>query len=154
MTSVIFSDSNIPSNRMKEEGMPDPKKQFPVPQSILVIDDDENIRLLLRAILEPEGYQVVEAPDGDKGVKAYQKNPTDLVITDLIMPGKEGIETIRDLRREFPNVKIIAVSGGGRIGPDSYLKMAKGVGALCTLSKPIDRSGLLNAVKEVMEMHL
>jgi len=139
---------------MKEEGMPDPKKQFPVPQSILVIDDDENIRLLLRAILEPEGYQVVEAPDGDKGVKAYQKNPTDLVITDLIMPGKEGIETIRDLRREFPNVKIIAVSGGGRIGPDSYLKMAKGVGALCTLSKPIDRSGLLNAVKEVMEMHL
>ncbi|HKI48383.1 MAG TPA: response regulator [Desulfobacteria bacterium] len=134
--------------------MPDPKKQFPVPQSILVIDDDENIRLLLRAILEPEGYQVVEAPDGDKGVKAYQKNPTDLVITDLIMPGKEGIETIRDLRREFPNVKIIAVSGGGRIGPDSYLKMAKGVGALCTLSKPIDRSGLLNAVKEVMEMHL
>lgn len=134
--------------------MPDPKEQFPVPQSILVIDDDENIRRLLRAILEPEGYQVLEAPDGDKGIKEYQNNPTDLVITDLIMPGKEGIETIRDLRREFPNVKIIAVSGGGRIGPDSYLKMAKGVGALCTLSKPIDRSGLLNAVKEVMEMHL
>jgi len=134
--------------------MPKAKKEFPVPQSILVIDDDENIRLLLRAILEPEGYRVLEASDGDKGVKEYQKNPTDLVITDLIMPGKEGIETIRDLRREFPNVKIIAVSGGGRIGPDSYLKMAKGVGALCTLSKPIDRSGLLDAVKEVMEMRL
>jgi CheY-like chemotaxis protein len=139
---------------MKEEDMPDPKKQPPVPQSILVIDDDENIRLLLRAILEPEGYRVLEASDGDKGVKEYQKNPADLVITDLIMPGKEGIETIRDLRREFPDVKIIAVSGGGRIGPDSYLKMAKGVGALCTLSKPIDRSGLLDAVKEVMEMRL
>jgi len=139
---------------MKEEDMPKAKKEFPVPQSILVIDDDENIRLLLRAILEPEGYRVLEASDGDKGVKEYQKNPTDLVITDLIMPGKEGIETIRDLRREFPNVKIIAVSGGGRIGPDSYLKMAKGVGALCTLSKPIDRSGLLDAVKEVMEMRL
>ena len=134
--------------------MPNTKKQFPVPQSILVIDDDENIRLLLRAILEPEGYQILEASDGDKGLKQYQKSPTDLVITDLIMPGKEGIETIRDLRREFPNVKIIAVSGGGRIGPDSYLKMAKGVGALRTLSKPIDRMGLLNAVEEVMEMRL
>ncbi len=134
--------------------MPNTKKQFPVPQSILVIDDDENIRLLLRAILEPEGYHILEASDGDKGLKQYQKSPTDLVITDLIMPGKEGIETIRDLRREFPNVKIIAVSGGGRIGPDSYLKMAKGVGALRTLSKPIDRMGLLNAVEEVMEMRL
>lgn len=134
--------------------MTNPKKQPPVSQSILVIDDDENIRRLLRAILEPEGYQVLEASDGNQGVKEYQRSPTDLVITDLIMPGKEGIETIRDLRREFPNVKIIAVSGGGRIGPDSYLKMAKGVGALCTLSKPIDRSGLLDAVKEVMEMRL
>ena len=68
------------------------------------------------------------------------------------MPGKEGIETIRDLRREFPRVKIIAVSGGGRIGPDSYLKMAKGVGALRTLSKPFDRMTLLKAVEEVIEM--
>jgi len=132
--------------------MPDLKKQSSVPQSILVIDDDESIRLLLRAILEREGYRVLEASDGDKGFKEFKKNPTDLVITDLIMPGKEGIETIRDLRREFPNIKIIAVSGGGRIGPDSYLKMAKGVGALRTLCKPLDRLGLLQAVKEVMEM--
>jgi DNA-binding response OmpR family regulator len=139
---------------MKEEDMTDPKEQSTVPQSILVIDDDENIRMLLRAILEREGYQVLEAPDGNKGVQEFKKHPTDLVITDLIMPGKEGIETIRDLRREFPNVKIIAVSGGGRIGPDSYLKMAKGIGALRTLSKPFDRLGLLHVVKEVMEMNL
>jgi CheY-like chemotaxis protein len=132
--------------------MENPKKQPADPQRILVIDDDENIRLLLRAILEREGYQVLEASDGDKGLKEYKKNPTDLVITDLIMPGKEGIETIRDLRREFPGIKIIAVSGGGRIGPESYLKMAKGVGALRTLSKPLDRLGLLQAVEEVMEM--
>ena len=134
--------------------MPDSKEQSSAPKSILVIDDDKNIRLLLRAVLEREGYQVLEAPDGDKGVSEFKKSPTDLVITDLIMPGKEGIETIRDLRREFPNVKIIAVSGGGRIGPDCYLKMAKGVGALRTLSKPIDRMGLLQAVQEVMEMRL
>ena len=132
--------------------MSDHINQTSVQPSILVIDDDETIRVLLRAILERDGYQVVDAPDGGEGLKQYRENPTDLVITDLIMPGKEGIETIRDLRREFPHVKIIAVSGGGRIGPDSYLKMAKGVGALRTLSKPFDRMTLLKAVEEVIEM--
>ena len=125
---------------------------MPDQQSILVIDDDETIRELLRAILEREGYRVLEAPDGGEGLKQFTETPTDLVITDLIMPGKEGIETIRDLRRKFPDVKIIAVSGGGRIGPDSYLKMAKGVGALRTLSKPFDRTVLLETVEEVIEM--
>jgi CheY-like chemotaxis protein len=139
---------------MGERGMSDHKKQTPDQQSILVIDDDETIRELLRAILEREGYRVLDAPDGDKGLKQFTETPTDLVITDLIMPGKEGIETIRDLRRKFPDVKIIAVSGGGRIGPDSYLKMAKGVGALRTLSKPFDRTVLLKAVEEVIEMDI
>ena len=132
--------------------MSDHLEKKPVQPSILVIDDDETIRLLLRAILEREGYRVEDASDGDVGIKQYRKNPTDLVITDLIMPNKEGIETIRDLRREFPNVKIIAVSGGGRIGPDSYLKMARGVGALRTLNKPINRRTLLKTIGEVMEM--
>ena len=132
--------------------MSDHQKKEPVPPSILVIDDDETTRHVLRAILEREGYTVLDAPDGDKGIRQYQENPTDLVITDIIMPGKEGIETIRDLRREFPNVKIIAVSGGGRIGPVSYLKMAKGLGALRTLNKPIDRTALLKTVEEVLKM--
>jgi CheY-like chemotaxis protein len=132
--------------------MSDQEKQTSDQPSILVIDDDETIRVLLRKILEREGYRVVDAPDGNKGIKRYQESPTDLVITDLIMPVKEGIETIHDLRQEFPHVKIIAVSGGGRIGPESYLKMAKGVGALYTLSKPFDRMVLLKAVKEVMKM--
>ena len=137
---------------MRERDMSDHKKQTPEQQSILVIDDDETIRELLRAILEREGYRVLEAPDGGEGLKQFTETPTDLVITDLIMPGKEGIETIRDLRRKFPDVKIIAVSGGGRIGPDSYLKMAKGVGALRTLSKPFDRTVLLKAVEEVIDL--
>lgn len=132
--------------------MPDHNKESAVQPSILVIDDDQTIRVLLRTILEREGYRVVDALDGNKGIKRYKERPTDLVITDLIMPGKEGIETIRDLRRGFPHVKIIAVSGGGRIGPESYLKMAKGVGALRTLSKPFDRTELIKTVKEVMEM--
>ena len=134
--------------------MPDQKKQAPVQQSILVIDDDESIRVLLRTILEREGYRVVDAHEGHEGLKQFRENPTDLVITDLIMPGKEGIETIRELRQKFPGVKIIAVSGGGRIGPSSYLKMAKGVGALRTLSKPFDKTVLLEVVKEVIEMDI
>ncbi len=123
-------------------------------KSILVIDDDEAIRVLLRAVLEPEGYRVIEASDGNQGIEAFMKTPTDLVITDLIMPGKEGIETIREFRRKFPDIKIIAVSGGGRIGPDSYLKMAKGVGALRTLKKPFDRMELIDAVAEVIAMDI
>ena len=134
--------------------MSDQNKQTSDQLSVLVIDDDETIRVLLRTILERAGYRVVDAPDGNKGIRRYQESPTDLVITDLIMPGKEGIETIRELRKKFPHVKIIAVSGGGRIGPDSYLKMAKGVGALRTLSKPFDRLALLKAVEEVLEMDL
>jgi CheY-like chemotaxis protein len=132
--------------------MPDHKKQTLNQQSILVIDDDEPIRVLLRAMLEREGYRVLDASDGNEGIKQYTETPTDLVITDLIMPEKEGIETIRDLRRKFPDVKIIAISGGGRIGPDTYLKMAKVVGAFRALTKPIDRKILLKAVKEVIEM--
>lgn len=134
--------------------MSDQKIQSSGQLSILVIDDDETIRVLLRTILERAGYRVVDAPDGNKGIRRYQESPTDLVITDLIMPGKEGIETIRELRKKFPHVKIIAVSGGGRIGPESYLKMAKGVGALRTLRKPFDRMTLLKTVEEVMEMDI
>lgn len=134
--------------------MPDQSNQTSVQHSILVIDDDETIRVLLRTILERAGYRVVDSPDGNKGIRRYQESPTDLVITDLIMPGKEGIETIRELRKKFPHVKIIAVSGGGRIGPESYLKMAKGVGALRTLRKPFDRMALLKTVEEVMEMDI
>ena len=136
---------------METEEMPE-VNQPPGRKTILVIDDDESIRLLLRTVLELEGYLVREASNGVRGQQEYGENPTDVVITDLIMPGKEGIETIRDLRREFPDVKIIAVSGGGRIGPESYLKMAKGLGALRTLRKPFDRQSLLDAVAEVIEM--
>ena len=89
---------------------------------ILIIDDDDQIRRVLRKTLERDGYDVADAPNGKEGIRLYRENPADLVITDIIMPEKEGIETIRELRRDFPEVKIIAISGGGRIGPDSYFK--------------------------------
>lgn len=91
---------------------------------ILIIDDDDQIREMLRQMLERAGYEVTDAPNGKVAMKLYREQPADLIITDLIMPGKEGIETIIELRRDFPEVKIIAISGGGRIAPRDYLAMA------------------------------
>ena len=80
---------------------------------ILIIDDDILICQLLRRILEQLGHRVTDAQDGRKGLNAFQADPADLVITDLIMPGMEGIETIMEMKRRFPGTKIIAMSGGG-----------------------------------------
>ena len=118
---------------------------------ILIIDDDIQFRSMLRQVLEREGYKVVDASDGKRGMRLFRQEQPDLVITDLIMPEKEGIETIIDLRRDFPEVKIIAVSGGGRIGPENYLHMAKDLGAQYTFAKPFDRKEILRAVRELTE---
>jgi len=117
---------------------------------ILVVDDDKEVRGMLRQMLERAGYEVVDAPDGNVALKLYREQPTDLVITDLIMPDKEGIETIMELRRDFPDVKIIAISGGGRVGPRDYLRMAKMLGAQRIFTKPLDRLELLNAIEELL----
>jgi len=118
---------------------------------ILIIDDEPQIRSMLTLMLEREGYEVVEAPDGVDGIKIYRQNPADLIITDLIMPNKDGIGMIIDLKKEFPDVKIIAMSGGGLNKPDGYLKGAKKLGAACTLTKPIDREEMLEAVREILK---
>ncbi len=117
---------------------------------ILVIDDDEQIRKMFRSLLEREGYEVKVAPDGKQGILQYRNNPADLVILDIIMPEKEGLETIMDLRRDFPDIKIIAISGGGRIGPEDYLMMAKNLGAMRTFVKPVERYALLKAIGELI----
>ena len=120
-------------------------------ERILIIDDEPQIRSMLTLMLEREGYEVVEAPDGVDGIKIYRQNPADLIITDLIMPNKDGIGMIIDLKKEFPDVKIIAMSGGGLNKPDGYLKGAKKLGAACTLTKPIDREEMLEAVREILK---
>jgi len=86
---------------------------------ILVIDDDIQILEMLGQTLEREGYEVVDALDGKEGMRLYREAPTDLVITDIVMPEKEGVETIMELKRDFPDVKIIAMSGGGQINSES-----------------------------------
>ncbi len=119
---------------------------------ILIIDDDAIVRRVLRDWLEPAGHEVVEAEDGNVGLRLYKNDPSDLVITDIVMPDKEGIETIRELRRDFPDAKIIAVSGGGEMLPGSAcLDLAEGLGVQRALAKPLDLRDLLNTIRELLE---
>jgi CheY-like chemotaxis protein len=119
---------------------------------ILVIDDDDPLRQLIRQILERSNYEVVDAPNGKVGVDMYRRSPVDLVITDIFMPEKEGLETIRELCREYPDIKIIAISGGSpKTEGFSSLQFAKGFGALRTLDKPFFREDLLQMVRELLD---
>ena len=118
---------------------------------ILVIDDDRQVRTMLRTMLELEGYEVEDAPDGKEGLELFHRKPADLIITDIIMPEKDGMEIIIEMRRELPDVKIIAISGGGHIIPDHYLDSAELFGAVRTFAKPIERKEFLEAVKEILE---
>jgi DNA-binding response OmpR family regulator len=117
---------------------------------ILVIDDDNQLRSLLRLALEMAGHQVVEAVDGEQGLKAYQEHLPDLVLCDLIMDNKEGLETIRELRRRFAEEKIIAMSGGLRGGKVNFLALAKTFGAAKVLTKPFDIKTLSAAIDEIL----
>ncbi len=114
---------------------------------ILVIDDNGIVRNVLVQILESEGYQVLSAEDGKRGFALFCSEKPDLVVTDIIMPEKEGIETIRDIRGECPDAKIIAISGGGRSGNTDYLKIARQLGASDILGKPLDPDQFIAVVR-------
>jgi CheY-like chemotaxis protein len=120
-------------------------------ERILIIDDEAPIRSMIRLILERDGYTVTEAPDGVEGIRHFRETPADLIITDLIMPNKDGIGMIIELKKEFPAVRIIAMSGGGLNRPEGYLRGARKLGAAYTLSKPINRHELLRAVKDTLK---
>ena len=113
---------------------------------ILVIDDEAPVRDMMRQALERAGYEVADAEDGRQGMVQLRQQPVDLVITDILMPAQEGIETIRILRKEFPQVKILAISGGGKTGKLDVLPVAQTFGAHRTLAKPFERKDLLDAV--------
>ncbi len=120
-------------------------------ESILIIDDEAQIRSMIRLVLEREGYVVSEASDGAEGIQLFREKPADLIITDLIMPNKDGIGMMLELKKEFPAVNIIAMSGGGLNRPDGYLLGAKKLGAVHTLAKPINRQELLRVVKDALK---
>ena len=119
--------------------------------TILVVDDEPSMRLVLSEHLRRAGHQITTADNGETALQLMAGSSFDIVITDIIMPGKEGVETIRDVRRLYPATKIIAISGGGRYDPgDFYLEMAQKLGANVSLAKPFSQAELLDAVSRVL----
>ena len=115
--------------------------------SVLVVDDQDQVRQLIRETLEQAGYEVEEACDGKEGLDRYRVRSTDLVIMDILMPDQDGLETIVTLRQEFPDIRIIAMTGGSdTVGIPNFLDVAKMLGARRTLQKPFELKVLLEAV--------
>ena len=112
---------------------------------ILIIDDNEQLRAFCREVLEAEGHVVDDAPDGDVGVQMFNEHPSDMVLCDIFMPNKDGIETIQELTAQYFGVKIIAISGGSRHLPD-FLPFARRLGAMSALAKPFGYTDLLDAI--------
>ena len=111
---------------------------------ILLIDDDDTVRTMLRLTLVHFGHTVIEARDGKEGLELFQDANVDLLITDIVMPEKEGLEVLMELRKKHPPVKIIAISGG------DYLHMAKLMGAAKVLAKPFPTNVLIEAIDELL----
>ena len=127
---------------------------------IIVIDDEKDIRNVLKEVLERAGFDVEIAGNSDEGLELLREKGADLVITDIIMPGKDGVDTVYNIRREFPNTRVIVISGGGNVAPleyeptaiktTAYLASAFAAGADVTLAKPFDRGELLNIVNKLV----
>lgn len=117
---------------------------------VLIIDDDEQIRVLLEQMMHWAGFEVMVAENGKVAMQLQREDPADLVITDLIMPEQEGLETISRLKKDYPGIKIIAISGGGRIGPEAYLPAALELGADRVFSKPFDVQEIVDTVREML----
>lgn len=117
---------------------------------IVLIDDENQFRQMVRQFLERCGHEVLEAANGEEGVELFFKMPADIVISDVIMPQKEGIEAVLEIKRQFPDAKIIVVSGGGWYGTEVDFDMAKKLGAL-TLKKPFELQELAAAIEALIE---
>ncbi len=117
---------------------------------ILIIDDEPLARDTVRMILEEEGHEIVEAANGNEGIETDNAQPADLILTDLIMPAKDGIETILYFREARPDVKIIAISGGGRLRAEEPLELAKKLGVPHVILKPFGPGELIQAVRKCL----
>ena len=118
---------------------------------ILVVEDDIWINKLIAKILEVENYQIYKSFNGKEALKILAEKPDiKLIITDIIMPEKEGIETIMEIRKKYSDKKIIAMSGGGKVKPKGYLSLAKKIGADEVIQKPFDGDDLIKLIKKLI----
>ncbi len=128
---------------------------------ILVIDDEQDIRVVLQQVLEREGHEVDVAAGGNEGLELLESNGADVVITDIIMPGIDGVATLGKIKENWPGLPVIVISGGGNVAPASYepgaiatnayLASAERAGADCTLTKPFERKELLDALSNLLQ---
>jgi len=128
---------------------------------IIVIDDEEDIRNVLKQVLERAGYEVEVAESGKDGLELLKEGGGDLVITDVIMPGMDGVSLTREIREKFRDTRILVISGGGNVAPKSYepaaisttafLSSAKNAGADQTMTKPFDRAELMQVISELLD---
>ena len=116
---------------------------------ILVVDDNEDLRSTIQALLQADGFDVAVAGNGQAAIALHQSRPADVVITDLFMPDKDGIETIVELRKLSPQLKIVAISGWTSTQGSDYLQVAREIGATVTLQKPFDPEELSRVVRQL-----
>jgi CheY-like chemotaxis protein len=117
---------------------------------ILLVDDHENVREMLKTSLVRNNYTVLEASTGKEAITRFKPSVVDLVITDILMPEEDGLKAIIKIRELKPDIKIIAISGGGKAGPNNYLSLAKALGADHTFTKPFSVKDLLAKIKELI----
>lgn len=117
---------------------------------ILIIDDEPAVRAVMRAMLESARHHILEAANGMAALAALAAAPIDVVVTDILMPDRDGIETILDIRKQFPAVKILAMSGGGLCGKHDLLEAAQKLGAHDTMSKPFRKSEILAKIDRLL----
>ena len=121
------------------------------PAKIMIVDDDPVLRMVAGEMLRQNGYEVCEAEDGEVAIRNLQTMTVDLVVVDMLMPNKEGIETIREIKERWPDTRLVAISGGGKGLKTGYLlSVAKTFGADAVYEKPLRASGFLDIVGEAM----
>ncbi len=120
-------------------------------KSVLVVDDEPGMREMVKQLLLNEGYRVLEASNGKHAMEFLKNETPELVITDIIMEEMDGVEIIMEIRENYPDVKIIAMSGGSKISSEDYLESAADLGADRIFNKPFALSDMLNAIKELIE---
>ena len=126
------------------------RRGFAKPTSVLIVDDNADTRSFVKIVLEREGFEAQVAVDGERALDLQRAHPVDVLITDIFMPERDGIELIQQFKSAFPQVKIIAMSGGGRISKKDYLPLAADIGADRVLRKPFAADALLSMLKDLV----